>query len=112
VASWPRRVAGLLIDWVIASLIARAFLQHLLGAQVGPLLLFALMHLLLVGSLGFTIGHFVAGTMVRRLDRRPVGLLRAALRTLLLCLVIPPVVYDADRRGLHDKAAETVVVRR
>ena len=29
----------------------------------------------------------------------------------LLALVIPAVVYDRDRRGLHDKVGATVVVR-
>jgi uncharacterized RDD family membrane protein YckC len=33
------------------------------------------------------------------------------IRTVLLCLVIPPVVYDADGRGLHDRAAGTIVLR-
>jgi uncharacterized RDD family membrane protein YckC len=41
-----------------------------------------------------------------------VGLLGGAIRAFLLCLVIPAVVYDRDRRGLHDKAAQTIVVRR
>ena len=40
-----------------------------------------------------------------------IGLLRAALRTLLLCLLIPALIWDRDGRGLHDKAAGTVVVR-
>jgi uncharacterized RDD family membrane protein YckC len=47
---------------------------------------------------------------VMRLDGRPVGLPRAALRTLLLVLLVPAVVTDRDGRGLHDKAAGTVVV--
>ena len=34
------------------------------------------------------------------------------IRAVLICLVIPAVVYDRDRRGLHDRAANTVVVRR
>jgi len=36
----------------------------------------------------------------------------ALVRTLLLGLVIPAVVTDDDGRGLHDRAAGTVVVRR
>ena len=36
---------------------------------------------------------------------------RSALRTLLLCLVVPPLVFDRDQRGLHDKAAGSVAVR-
>jgi uncharacterized RDD family membrane protein YckC len=33
------------------------------------------------------------------------------VRTVLLCLVIPAFIWDRDGRGLHDKAAGTVVVR-
>ena len=32
-------------------------------------------------------------------------------RTALLIVVIPAVIWDADQRGLHDKAAGTVLVR-
>ena len=49
---------------------------------------------------------------VVRLDRKPVNLLVALLRTVLICLVVPPVIYNRDRRGLHDLAAGTVTVRR
>ncbi|CPU67518.1 Conserved membrane protein of uncharacterised function [Mycobacteroides abscessus] len=53
------------------------------------------------------------GIRVRRLAEpaRMVGLGRGLLRTVLLCLVIPAVVWDADGRGLHDRAAGTVLVR-
>jgi uncharacterized RDD family membrane protein YckC len=48
---------------------------------------------------------------VIRLDGRPVGLWWSLVRTVLLLAVIPPLVYDRDQRGLHDKAANTAVVR-
>ena len=32
------------------------------------------------------------------------------MRTVLLFLVIPAVVWDRDGRGLHDKIAHTVIV--
>jgi uncharacterized RDD family membrane protein YckC len=35
----------------------------------------------------------------------------AALRTALLMLLIPALISDRDGRGLHDRAAGTVVVR-
>jgi uncharacterized RDD family membrane protein YckC len=47
---------------------------------------------------------------VVRLDGRPPGLWRAALRTALLLLLVPALVWDRDGRGLHDKAAGTVLV--
>ena len=40
------------------------------------------------------------------------GLLAAVLRTVLLCLVIPAVIWNAQGRGMHDVAAGTAVVRR
>jgi uncharacterized RDD family membrane protein YckC len=39
------------------------------------------------------------------------GFLGAAIRTALLVLVLPAVLMDRDGRGLHDKAAGTIVVR-
>ncbi len=45
-----------------------------------------------------------------RLDHRTVGLWRALVRTALIALVVPPLVFDRDGRGLHDMAAGTVVV--
>jgi hypothetical protein len=35
----------------------------------------------------------------------------AVIRTVLLCLLIPPLVYNTDNRGLHDRAANTIVLR-
>ena len=33
------------------------------------------------------------------------------LAAVLLCLAIPALIWDRDQRGLHDKAAQTVLVR-
>jgi uncharacterized RDD family membrane protein YckC len=65
----------------------------------------------LVGLLGTSLGHRLVGIRVARLDGRRVGVPRAALRALLLCLVLPAVVYDKDRRGIHDLASGTIVLR-
>jgi uncharacterized RDD family membrane protein YckC len=117
VAGWGRRLAALFVDWIVAGLIASALVRRPLWAggndlDTAQLLAFCLTSTVLVGMLGATIGHRMLGLRVTRLDGRPVGLLRALVRSVLICLVIPPVVYDRDRRGLHDKAAATVVVRR
>ena len=39
------------------------------------------------------------------------GFVPAAIRTALLVLVLPAVLLDRDGRGLHDKAAGTIVLR-
>lgn len=123
-ATLGRRCIALVVDWATATLIAYLVLGVAAQGQgfwagvgeissLGQLGIFALMTWLLVASLGSTIGHRLLGMRVVRLDDRrlPVGLGRAAVRTLLLCLVIPAVVWDSDGRGLHDKSAGTVLVR-
>jgi uncharacterized RDD family membrane protein YckC len=117
VAGWGRRLVALFVDWIVAGLIASALVRQRLWAggndlSMAQLLVFCLMSTVLVGMLGATIGHRMLGLRVTRVDGRPVGLLPALVRSVLLCLLIPPIVYDRDRRGLHDKAAATVVVRR
>ena len=44
--------------------------------------------------------------------QRPVNVLQAFVRTALVCLVIPPLVFNRDQRGLHDLAVKTVTLRR
>ncbi|MCA5895002.1 RDD family protein [Isoptericola sp. NEAU-Y5] len=113
-----RRVVALVIDWAVASLVA--FLLTNPGSwsdmsSWAPLLVFAVENVLLVSTAGFTVGHRLLGLQVRVLgapEGTYVGFARGAVRTLLLCLVIPAVVWGNDGRGLHDRAAGTVIVRR
>jgi uncharacterized RDD family membrane protein YckC len=42
---------------------------------------------------------------------RPIGAPRAALRGLLLSLLVPALIMDGQRRGLHDRAAGSIVVQ-
>lgn len=106
-----RRVAALAIDWALCLVIASAFFGD---EPLAPLAVFAVENLLLVSTLGTTVGHRALGLRVRRLvgPAAAPGVLLALVRTVLLCLVIPAVVWDADGRGLHDRAAGTVIVRR
>ncbi len=116
-ASLGRRVVALVVDWAIALAIS-ALVPG--GNDFVPLLVLAAMNIVLVGSVGYTIGHRLLGLQVRVLgapgtgtvEGAFVGFWRSAVRTVLLCLVIPAVVWDGDGRGLHDRAAGTVITRR
>jgi uncharacterized RDD family membrane protein YckC len=103
-----RRVVALCIDWAACLLISTAFFNGNSSATLG---IFALEQIVLVGTVGYSLGHRVLGLKVVRLGGAPAGIPAAILRAVLLCLVIPAVVFDADQRGLHDKAAKTVLVR-
>ena len=67
---------------------------------------------LLVTLASGSFGQLVCRIAVVRLDTKPVGFPRAALRQALICLALPPLIIGPDRRGLQDLAATTVVVNR
>jgi uncharacterized RDD family membrane protein YckC len=109
VAGWGRRLAGICVDWAVALLVAHAFLGP--WRSFGPLAVLLAMHVLLVGTAGSSLGHRLLGVRVERVHGGLPGPLRAAARAVLLCLLLPALISDGDRRGLHDRAAGTVPVR-
>ncbi len=115
VARLGRRAAAILVDWLVSNLIAVGFMHYRLGegglGSFKPLVVFVLMNLLLVGTLGSTIGHRLLRMRVVRLGGASAGPLPAVIRTILLALVIPAVIWDRDSRGFHDKLAGTVLAR-
>jgi uncharacterized RDD family membrane protein YckC len=114
-ASYGRRLLALFIDWALAWL-ALLFLARVFGwgnvsqGSLLPIAVFGVEVWLLTGLLGLTAGKRLLGLRVVRLDGRPVGLLWSLVRTLLLILVVPALIWDRDFRGLHDRAANTVVI--
>ena len=107
-----RRVVALFIDWIAATLIARALVgepQTTLESFT-TLGIFALEVTILTWLWGASFGQRIVGIRVLGRGRR-LGLIGSALRTLLICVVIPPLIWDADGRGLHDRAVNSVVLR-
>ncbi|MGV9193091.1 RDD family protein [Microbacterium sp. MC2] len=119
VARFGRRIVALIIDYAAATLIATAFFgydQFALPADAGvtmfsPLIVFAILQVLFIPTLGGSPGHRIMGLRLEMLHGGWPGLWRPIVRTLLLVVVIPAVIWDADQRGLHDKAAGTILVR-
>lgn len=107
-----RRLVALFIDWFAASLIARALVgdPQSTAESFATLGVFALEVTLLTWLWGSSFGQRIVGIRVVGRTRR-LGLVGSALRTVLICLVIPPLVWDADGRGLHDRAVDSVVLR-
>ena len=106
-----RRIGALMVDWAAAMGISWLLFNNHQLATVG---VFAVEQFLLVSSLGFSIGHFIFGLRVRPEEAGAtyVGFIRGAVRAVLICLVIPAVIFDETGRSLHDRAARTVIVRR
>ena len=110
VARLGRRTLAIAIDWGLALLLANAFAD---GAAVSMLTLaiFAAAQVVFIPTIGGSIGHRLLGMRVVPLVGGWIGLWRPVVRTLLLVLVIPVIVWDSDQRGFHDKIAGTVLVR-
>jgi uncharacterized RDD family membrane protein YckC len=115
-SSLVRRFGALLVDWFIAVFSAALFTdvavppanprQELIATGF-----FVVEVALLTGLLGVTIGKRLFGLRVEGPDGRPIGILRALVRTVLLSLVIPALIMNEDKRGLHDLAAGSRVIR-
>ncbi|GAA1250600.1 putative RDD family membrane protein YckC [Microbacterium phyllosphaerae] len=114
-----RRIGALLIDYLAATIIATGFLgydQFALPSEAGltqfaPMAVFAVLQILFIPTAGGSPGHRILGMRIVRLGGGWVGLWRPIVRTLLLVVVIPAVIWDADQRGLHDKATDLVLIR-
>ena len=122
VAGWGRRLLALFIDWTMSRLVVAAFLgQEVIvptaDRQTGdalflPIFVLGLEIWVLTTLLGGSAAQLMLRVVVRRTKGEPLSAWRALIRTVLLLLVIPPVVYNRDRQGLHDLAVDSVAVMR
>jgi hypothetical protein len=120
-----RRLVGLALDWCLALMIAWGLYRlGVVGAgaasqeEVVPMLsntalvVFAAVSILLLTLFGTTVGRRLVGVGITATGERSwPWFVSMTVRTVLLCLVIPAVIYDRDTRGLHDRAAGTVATR-
>lgn len=113
VAPLGRRFGALFIDWSLCMVIAYGLLAR--GDQQAAgnwaLGVFLVMSLLTVGTIGCTPGKRLLGVRVVADDGGRLGFVRVVVRTVLLLLVIPALVWDRDGRGLHDRLSRAVQVR-
>lgn len=111
-ASLGRRVIALIIDWTMSRLIAGLLGPYLsIQTDFNTLVIFymevTLLTILFQASAGQRI---MAVKVVTYPEQLPVPARRIALRTLLICLVIPAVVTK-NGRSLHDFLTQTQTVR-
>jgi uncharacterized RDD family membrane protein YckC len=115
VAPWGRRIGALVIDWFVVLGVSLA----LVGAPepgddtfgLVNLGVLVLMYVTLLMTAGATLGMWLLGLAVWPVGSQRLSFVRVVGRSLLLALVIPAVIYDRDRRGLHDRVGAVVVVR-
>lgn len=109
VARLGRRVGALAIDWGIAVALSAAFFAY---ESLVTLLLFVGLQVLFTIVINASIGHAVLGMRVVPMAGGLLGVWRPVVRALLIALVIPALLFDENQRGLHDRAAGTILLRR
>jgi uncharacterized RDD family membrane protein YckC len=117
-ASWARRILALVVDWFASTFVVILLLGGVdewsgsRSAGFYVLAIFVLESALFTALSGGSFGQVVTRLRVVREDGdpRPIGPVKALVRQALVALVIPPLVYQADGRGLHDLAAGSAVV--
>jgi len=111
-----RRCVALVIDWLACLLIVRLFLPGIdygtPSSSLATLGFFLAEITLFTAVVGASFGQRLVGLAVVRLDGGRVGFVRAFVRSLQIVLLVPPLVWDRDGRGLHDRSVGTAVVRR
>ena len=115
-ASWARRVAALFVDWAASTLVVSIFAGWHYSAgtsrQWWVLLVFVVESTVFTSLLGGSFGKLVTRLRTVRTngDPRPLDPIRSLARQILVAIVIPPLIFRPDGRGLHDLAAGTATV--
>ena len=117
-ASWLRRIAALVIDWAASTMVTVGLIglgDYLDNPNSGWVVLgvFALEVTLLTTLTGASFGQLLTGIRVLTTEGRPLSLLVAAARTILICAVVPPLVFKpGSGRGLHDLWTRSAAYRK
>jgi uncharacterized RDD family membrane protein YckC len=113
-ASWGRRVLALLVDWFacfgVAQLLVAADVLAGNPAGIYTLIFYVLESALFTALLGGSFGQMATRLRVVRPEGGHLDLGRALLRSVMIALVIPPLVFRPDGRGLHDMTVGSYVV--
>jgi uncharacterized RDD family membrane protein YckC len=109
IARLGRRLAAIAIDWAFAVVVSNAFFNYDALATLG---IFVTAQIVLLVTANGSFGHLIMGLRVVPLAGGYLGIWRPIVRTLLMAMVIPAVIWESDQRGMHDRLAGTLLVRR
>lgn len=109
VARLGRRIAALALDWAVAVALSAGFFGY---DSLVTLLIFVALQVLFTVVVNASLGHLIVGLRVVPMAGGLLGVWRPIVRAVLIALVIPALLFDENSRGLHDRAAGTILLRR
>jgi uncharacterized RDD family membrane protein YckC len=104
-----RRIAAFAIDIAIGALISYRFFGY---DRWASLIIFAVLQIVFLIFASGSVGHLIMGLRVVPIRSGWIGVWRPVVRTVLLSVAVPALIWDKDHRGMHDRIAGTVLVRR
>lgn len=113
VGRFGRRLIAIVIDWLLAYGLSFVFFGMTNG-DTNPWItlgIFALLQLIFLLFFNGSIGHLLLRMRLVPITGGAMAPWRPLVRTVLLCLAVPALIWDRDQRGLHDRAGGTVLVR-
>lgn len=117
-ASWGRRMLAFIVDGLVSTLVVITVIgPERYFDPAGPggwlvLAVYVVQSAVFTATVGGSFGKMATRLRVVRADGspEPPPVLKAALRQVLIALLIPPLVFRPDGRGLHDLAAGSATV--
>lgn len=108
-----RRIGALAVDWGLCMVIAYGLFARGDQQAMGnwALGIFFAVSLLTVGTVGCTPGKALFRLRVIAEGGGRLAPGWVLVRSVLLCLVIPALIWDRDGRGLHDRLSRAVQIR-
>jgi uncharacterized RDD family membrane protein YckC len=111
-----KRILALIIDWGAAILVVQVIPNGPdYGTQSNSLLtliVFATEVTLFTWMMGSSFGQRIVGLRVIDFysDSNPT-FVQSVFRTFLIVVLVPPLLADAEGRGLHDRLAKTKIIK-
>ena len=116
-ASWGRRILALAVDWIASwAVVVAVFGRDSFGqggdGNLWVIPVFVVESALLTALAGGSFGQLATRLRVVRADGtgRPIDLVRALVRQALVAVVLPPLIFKPDGRGVHDMVAGSATV--
>lgn len=118
VARVGRRLLAITLDWVISALVLMLVtgkdyltLSSSAAGQLQLLGVFVVLQILGIWFIGGSMGHRIFRLYLVNISGGALDWWRPIVRSVLLALVVPALVWDSDQRGFHDKIAGTILLK-
>ncbi|BDU10955.1 RDD family protein [Aurantimicrobium sp. INA4] len=118
VARVGRRLFAITLDWFLSALVLMLVtgkdyptLSSSAAGQLQLLGVFVVLQILGIWFIGGSIGHRIFRLYLVNISGGILDWWRPIVRSVLLALVLPALVWDSDQRGFHDKIAGTILLK-